>query len=129
MNYSWRKANVRPPRSLRNGLEEDRTIFREMIWMLVKSKFVIVYIDEWSFNPSSIPLYSWMKKGEQPEKIIRSTTDRYNSIAAQWEKNIYFMIKDETSNEESVWCFINLLMKQLKLTISKGQLERRTVFL
>ena len=77
-------------------------------------KFVIVYIDKRSFNSSSIPLYSWMKKGEQPEKIIRSTTDRYNSIAAQWEKNMYFMIKDETSNEESVWCFINQLMKQLK---------------
>ena len=43
-----------------------------------------------------------MKKDEQLEKIIRSTTNRYNSIAAQWEKNIYFMIKDETSNEASV---------------------------
>ena len=129
MSLSWRKANVRPPRSLRNGLEDDRIVFREMIWMLMKLKFVIVYIDEWSFNPSLIPLYSWIKKGEQPEKIIRSTTDRYNSIAAQLEKNIYFMIKDETSNEESVWCFINQLMKQLKLTINKGQLEKWTVFL
>ena len=70
-----------------------------------------------------------MKKGEQPEKIIRSKTDRYNSITAQWEKNIYFMIKDETSNEESVLCFINQLMKQLKLTINKRQLDKRTIFL
>ena len=121
MSYSWRKANVRPPKSLRNGLEEDRIIFREMIWKLMKLKFAILNIDEWSFSPSSIPLYSWIKKCEQPEKIIRNTTDRYNSIAVQWEKNIYFMIKDQTSNEESVWCFKNQLMKQLKLTISYFQ--------
>ena len=31
MNYSWRKANVRPPRSLRAGLEEDRITFIQFI--------------------------------------------------------------------------------------------------
>ena len=31
MNYSWRKANVCPPRSLRPGLNEDRIIFKELI--------------------------------------------------------------------------------------------------
>ena len=129
MNYSWRKANVRPPRSLRPGLNEDRIIFKELISKLVQTGYLIVYIDEWSFNPSSIPLYSWMKKGEPAEKIIRNTTERYNSIAAQWDKYVYFMIKNETSNEESILNFIHLLRNQLMLTVSKKQLEIRTVFL
>ena len=64
-----------------------------MIWNLMKLEIVIVYIDEWSFNPSSIPLYSWMKKGEQPMKIIRSTTDKYNSIAAQWKRIFTLWLK------------------------------------
>ena len=129
MNYSWRKANTRPPRSLRPGLAEDRAVFKEFILKLIQSKFVIVYIDEWSFNSSSLPLYTWMKKGETATKVIRSTTERYNSIAAQWNNNVYFMLKSDTSNEESVLCFINLLIKQLRLTINKKQMDTRTVFL
>ena len=52
---------------------------------------MLVFIDEWSFNPSTIPLYSWMKKGEPAGVVIRNTTERYNSIAARWEDNVYFM--------------------------------------
>ena len=129
MHYSWRKANMRPPRSLRPGLAEDRLVFKEFILKLIQSKFLIVYIDECSFNPSSLPLYTWMKKGEAAIKVIRSTTERYNSIAAQYNNNVYFMLKNDTSNEESVHWFINLLIKKLKLTVSKKQLDSRTVFL
>ena len=49
MNYSWRKGNTRPPRFLRQGLAEDRIIFKEFISKLKRAKFAIVYIDEWSF--------------------------------------------------------------------------------
>ena len=49
MNYSWRKGNTRPPRFLRQGLTEDRIIFKELISKLKQEKFAIVYIDEWSF--------------------------------------------------------------------------------
>ena len=49
MNYSWRKDNTRPPRSLRQGLVEDRIIFKEFVSKLKQTKFVIVYIDECSF--------------------------------------------------------------------------------
>ena len=56
-------------------------------------------------------------------------TERYNSIAAQWNKNVYFMMKNETSYEETILCFLNLLMKQLKNTLNKKQLEIRTVIL
>ena len=129
MGYSWRKANTRPPRFLRQGLENDRTIFKEFIQKLKITKHLIVYIDEWTFNPSSLPLYSWMKKGEPAAKVIRETTNRYNSIAAQWSKNVYFILKNHTSNEESIWDFIKMLMKQLSLTVNKEQLKKRTVFL
>ena len=105
MNYTLRKANVRPSRSLWPELNENRIIFKELISMHVQTWYLIVHIDEWSFNPSTISLYSWMKKGEQEEKII-STTERYNSIAPQWNKYVYFMIKNETLNEESILNFI-----------------------
>ena len=103
MNYSWRKANFRHPRSLRPGLNEDRNIFKELISKLVQAGYLIVYIDEWSFNPSTIPLYSWMKKGEPAEKIIRNTTDRYNSIAAQFDKYVYLMIKTRLQMRKAFW--------------------------
>ena len=89
MNYSLRKVNVRHPRSLRPGLNEDRIIFKELISKLVHTGNLIVDIDKWSFNPLTIPLYSLMKKGEPEEKIIRNTSERYNSIVAQWDKNVY----------------------------------------
>ena len=127
MNYAWRKANVRPPRSLRTGLEVDRLVFEQFVKMLIQAKFIIVYIDEWSFNSSSLPLYTWMKKGEPPVKVIRDTSKRYNSIDAKWESNVYFMIKDDTSKEEDVWLFLKLLIKQLEIRIHKDQLSRRTV--
>ena len=127
MNYAWRKANVRPPRSLRAGLEDDRLIFSNFVKMLIQAKFIIVYIDECSFNSSSLPLYTWMKKGEPPVKVIQDTSKRYNSIAAKWEDKVYFMIKSDTSKEDDVWLFINLLMKQLEMTIQKNQLSKRTV--
>ena len=129
MGYSWRKSNVRPPRSLRPGLEEDRIVFKDLILKLIKAKFMLVFIDEWSFNPSVIPLYSWMKRGEPAGVVIRNTTERYNSIAAQWEDNVYFILKNETTNEESIWCFIKLLIKKLMQTVNKHQLKLRTVFL
>ena len=120
MNYSWRKANVRPPRSLRAGLEEDRIAF---------IKFVIVYIDEWSFNSSTLPLYTWMKKGEDASIVIRDSNTRFNSIATQWETYLYIMIKDKTSKEDDICQFLILLKRQLELTIQKDQLKSRTVLI
>ena len=39
------------------------------------------------------------------------------------------ILKNNTSNEESIWDFIQMLMKQLSLTVNKEQLKKRTVFL
>ena len=38
MGYSWRKSNVRPPRSLRPGLEENRIVFKRFNIKANKSK-------------------------------------------------------------------------------------------
>ena len=70
-----------------------------------------------------------MKREEPVDKFIRDTTNRYNSIAAQLDKFLYFVLKTETSNEESIWDFMNLLIKQLRLTANKNQLKYRTVIL
>ena len=71
MNYAFRKPNIRPPRSLRAGLDDDRLVFSKFVKMLINAKFIIIYIDECSFNSSSIPLYTWMRKDEPPVKVIR----------------------------------------------------------
>ena len=72
---------------------------------------MIVYVDKWSFDSLAIALYSWIKRREPLDIAIRSTIERYNSIVAQWKYNIYFMIKSETSNEESIIILIKLLIK------------------
>jgi len=61
--------------------------------------------------------------------VIRDTTRRYNFIAAQWENLVYFWIKDAPSDANDFLMFLNNLMKQLKKTISKRQLEKRTVII
>ena len=58
--------------------------------------------------------YPWIKKWEPAEKEIWSTTERYNSLASQWETILCFMVKWNTSNEENVRFFMNLLIKLTK---------------
>ena len=102
MNYSWMKANVRPTRFFWPKLSQVRILFKKFIEKLNQTEFLIVFIDECSFNPTTISRYSWMKRGEPADKLIRDTTNRYNSIAAQWDKFVHFDLKTETSNEESI---------------------------
>lgn len=125
---SWRKANVRPPSSLRPNLEGDREIFNTFISYLEKWKFTIVYIDECSFNPSTFPLYTWCKRGEDPDKLIRSTSDRYNWIAAQVDNYKLFHVKKQTTTEDDFSWFLVNLKEELQLLLSKKQLETRTVW-
>ena len=46
MNYSWIKGNSRPPKILRQRLEEDRIVFKNVLEQLTQAKFFMVYIDE-----------------------------------------------------------------------------------
>ena len=70
-----------------------------------------------------------MKRGEDASIVIRDSNTRFNSIAAQWENNIYFLIKDEASKEDDICQFLIMLKKQLEFTINKDQLNRRTVLM
>ena len=72
---------------------------------------IIVYFDGWSFNPSSL-LYTWRKKGNITTKIIRSITKKCKSIDVYKTNNKYFY-------DKNVQWITNLLIKQLKLTLSK----------
>ena len=107
----WRKFNVRLIRLLRAGLENDVLIFSKFAKMLIQEKLIIVFIDKCLFKFSSLTLYIWMKKDEPSIKIIRNTSKRFNSIAVKLDDKVYFMIKNDTSEEDDAWLLINLLMK------------------
>ena len=88
---------------------------------------MIVWIDESSFSSSALPLYSWMKRGWDAERVTRPSSQRFNVIAAQWNKEAYFMMKSKTTNEDQFCEFIKLLDKQLKSRLAKITYERRMV--
>ena len=70
-----------------------------------------------------------MKKGKPAIKVIRETSNRYNSVAAEWGEYVYFLIKTDTTNEDSIWHFIKQLIIQLQFTVDKNQIRNRTVLL
>ena len=127
MNFGWRKASQRPPRWFQSWLEEARKVFQKFINKLREAGFVIVWIDESSFSSSALPLYSWMKRGWDAERVIRPSSQRINVIAAQWNKEAYFMMKSKTTNEDQFCEFIKLLDKQLKSRLAKIKNKRRMV--
>ena len=100
MNFGWRKASQRPPRWFQSWLEEARKVFQKFINKLREAGFVIVWIDESSFSSSALPLYYWMKRGWDVERVIRLYSQRFNVIATQWDKEAYFMMKIKTTNED-----------------------------
>ena len=100
LNFSWRKASQRPPRWFQESLEEARDIFKLFILKLKEREFIIVWIDESSFNSAALPLYSWMLKRKDPDRIIRKNSERFYMIAAQWRKEVYFMLKRSITKEE-----------------------------
>ena len=68
MNFGWRKASQRLPRCFQNSLEDARKKLKEFIFKLIEACFVIVWIDESSFNSTSLLLYLWMSK----EKMLNT---------------------------------------------------------
>ena len=50
MKFEWRKASQRPSRCLKNSLEDAREVFKGFINKSKDTGFVIVWIDESSFN-------------------------------------------------------------------------------
>nr|AAA91339.1 ORF1 [Moneuplotes crassus] len=128
LGYSWQRSNTRPPSSLRSHLKDDKEIFKSFIRLLEKCHYTIVYIDECSFNASALPLYTWNKIGDEPVKLIRSTNQRFNCIAAQVEQHKIFHIKTETTKDQNFITFLEKLNSLLKTMIAKKQLMKRTVY-
>ena len=127
MNFWWRKSSQRPPRWFQDWLEDARKVFKDFINKLHETGFVIVWIDESSFSSSALPLYSWMKRGWDAERVIRPSSQRFNVIAAQWNKEAYFMMKSNTTNDNQFWDFIKLLDLELKSRLAKITYERRMI--
>ena len=129
LNFSWRKASQRPPRWFQESLENARNIFKQFVLKLKEREFIIVWIDESSFNSSALPLYSWMLKGKDPDRIIRTGSERFNVIAAQWRKEVYFMLKRSSTKEEQFKEFLMQLDNQLRFRLSKNTYEKRMVII
>ena len=74
-----------------------------------------MWIDESSFNSASLLLYSWMSKGWVAERVIRPSSKRLNANAAQWNKESYFVIISDSTNEATYIKFIFELDKELRI--------------
>ena len=120
LNFSWRKASQRPPRWFEESLEEAKNIFKQFILKLKEREFIIVWIDESSFNSAALPLYSWMLKGKDPDRIILQSSERFNVIAAQWRKEVYFILKRSTTKEEQFKEFWMQLDNELRFRLTKN---------
>ena len=127
MNFGWRKASQRPPRCFQNPLKMQAKYFKEFILKLKEACFVIVCIDELSFNSASLPLYSWMSKGWDAERIIRPSSKRYNFITAQSNKESYFVIKSDSTNVASFIKFVLELEKELRIRLDQNTYEKRMI--
>ena len=68
-----------------------------------------------------------MKRRWDAERFIRPSSQRFNDIATQWNKEAYFMMKNKTTNEDQFCEFVKLLDKQLKSRLAKITYERRMV--
>ena len=58
LNFSWRKASQHPPRWFQESFEEARNIFNQFKLKLKEREFIIIWINESSFNSEALPLYS-----------------------------------------------------------------------
>ena len=120
LNFSWRKASQRSPKRFKESLEETRNIFKQFILKLKEREFIIMWIDKSLFNSATFPLYSWMLKGIDPDRIIRKSSERFNVIAEQWRKEVYFMLKRSTKKEEQFKEFWMQLNNELRLRLEKN---------
>ena len=127
MNFGWRKASQRPQKYFQNSLEGAEKYFKEFILKLKETCFVIVWIDENSFNSASLPLYSWMPKGWDAERVMRLSSKRYNVIDAQWNKKSYFVIKSDSTNKASFINFVFEHDKELRIRLDQNTYEKRMI--
>ena len=68
-----------------------------------------------------------MLKEWDAERVIRPSSKRYNVIAAQWNKESYFVIKSDSTNEASFIKFVLELDKELSIWIHQNKYEKRMI--
>ena len=70
-----------------------------------------------------------MLKGKDLDRIIRNSSERYNVIAAQWRKEVYFMLKRSTTKVEQFKEFLMQLDNELSFRLTKNTYEKRMVIM
>ena len=65
-----------------------------------------------------------MLKGKVPDHIIRNGSESYNAIAAQWRKEVYYMLKRSITKEEQFIEFWIHLDNKLRLRLTKNKNKR-----
>ena len=86
-------------------------MFQNFINKLREAGIVIVWIEGSLFSSFVLPLYYWMKRGWDVERVIRLNSQKFNIIATQWNKEEYFMLKNKTTNEDQFCEFVRFLDK------------------
>ena len=127
MNFGWSKASQCPLRCFQNSLKMLAKYFKEFILKLKEACFAIVWIDGSSFRSASLPLYSWMPKGWDAERVIRPSSKRFNVIDTQWNKESYFVNKSDSTNEAPFINFVFELDKELRIRLDQNTYEKRMI--
>ena len=63
------------------------------------------------------------------DRVIRTTSDLYNIILAQWNKEVFVKVKNTMTNEEEFNEFIKEVDKELKFRISKNTYNKRLIIM
>ena len=70
-----------------------------------------------------------MLKGKYPDHIIRNSPEGYNVIAAQWIKEVYFMLKGSATKEEQFKEFLMQLDNEFRFRLAKNTYEKIMVII
>jgi hypothetical protein len=109
MDYTWRKNRVRNSGNLNPSLDSKRVLFRNISDKLKLLGYILIYIDECSFNPTKLACYSWLKKNKF-SPLIRPATASINLIGAMIDKRKYaFMLKKGATKTKHMIQFFEML--------------------
>ena len=68
-----------------------------------------------------------MKRGWDAERFIRPSSQRFNEITAQLNKEAYFIMKTNITNDNQFWDFLKLLDQELKSRLANITYKRRMI--
>ena len=68
-----------------------------------------------------------MPKGWDVERVIKPSSKRYTVIAAKWNKESYFVIISDSTNEASFIKFVLDLDKELIIRLYQNTYEKRMI--